>query len=279
LLAHAQIVPTDVTLQEVKTSVEAAYALIDGKADVAIIVASGEADALSLIKTRPDIHMDGIDKVASLVARESRLQPFVLPQGGIELRGDIPPRDVTMVATNLNLLVHDSMHPALQRALLDAAYTLHEMPSYLQHQGEFPNVRDVDFTLSPVARLHAAGERPLMEVLLPYRLAQLAELLIYAILPILVITALLLMWIPNFFTWKVNAVLQNHYGALKFLESEILPSATNKPLEIKRLMQRLDHMDKQIATLDLPDRYADRWYVLREHCAQAREKLLNLRAR
>jgi len=34
-----------------------------------------------------------------------------------------------------------------------------------------------------------------------------------------------------------------------------------------------------VATLDLPNQYADRWYTLREHLAKARESLFELRAR
>jgi TRAP-type uncharacterized transport system substrate-binding protein len=279
LLAHVRLNATDVVLRETKTSAEAANELIDGKVDAAVIVANGEAAAMHALSRKPGIHMVGVDRISALIARESRLKPFLLPQGSIELRGDVPSSDLTMLAANLHLLVRDTAHPALQRALLDTAQKLHEAPSYLQHQGEYPSTHDLDYNLSPVARKWAAGERTLMEQLLPYWHAQLAELFLYAILPILIITFFLLAWIPNFFAWKVNAVLQNYYGELKFLESEIVPSATTKPLEMMKLMQRLDNIEMQVVTLELPNKYADRWYTLREHCAQAREKLLSYRAR
>jgi TRAP-type uncharacterized transport system substrate-binding protein len=279
LLAHVKLSPEDVVLHEVKTYAEAANELMDGKVDAAVIVANGEADAMRALSRSPGTHMVGVDRISALMAREPRLKPFVLPQGSIELRGDVPSLDLTMLAANLHLMVRDTMHPALQRALLDTAQKLHETPSFLQHQGEYPAMHDLDYSLSPVARKWVAGERPLMEQLLPYWQAQLAELLLYAILPILIITFLLLSWIPNFFAWKVNAVLQNYYGELKFLETEIEPSATTKPMEMMKLMQRLDNIEMQVTTLELPNKYADRWYILREHCALAREKLLSYRAR
>ncbi len=279
LLAHARLSTSDVVLREAKTYAEAANDLIDGKVDVAVIVASGEAEAMRALSRSPGIHMVGLERISALTAREPRLRPFVLPQGAIELRGDVPSSDLTLLAANLHLLVRDTMHPALQRVLLDTAQKLHEAPSFLQHQGEYPATYDVDYTLSPVARKWANGERPLMERLLPYQKAQLAELLLYAILPILIFTFFMLAWIPKFFAWKVNAVLQNYYGELKFLESEIVPSATTRPLEMMKLMQRLDAIELQVVTMELPNKYADRWYTLREHCAQAREKLLSYRAR
>jgi TRAP-type uncharacterized transport system substrate-binding protein len=279
LLAHAQLLPTDVSLQIKPSSATAAFDLVDGQVDAAILVASGDSDGVRLLTRNSSIHLLGIDRIASLIARDSRLKPFVLPQGAIELRGDIPPRDITMAAANLHLLVRTSMHPALQRALLDVAHEIHETPSFLQRQGEFPNSREVDFTLSPVAQALANGNRPWLEKLLPYWWAQLAELLIYAVLPILLFCLLILLWIPYFFDWKVNAALQNFYGELKFLEMDIEPTASNRPIEIKRLLQRLDEIEAKVTQLDLPNSYANRWYTLREHIARAREKLLNMRSR
>lgn len=51
------------------------------------------------------VHMVGLDRVGSIQARDARLRPFVLPQGAIEYRGDIPSRDLTLVASHLNLVI------------------------------------------------------------------------------------------------------------------------------------------------------------------------------
>ena len=45
------------------------------------------------------------------------------------------------------------------------------------------------------------------------------------------------------------------------------------------MVTRLDKLEQQVAAIDLPDRFADRWYTLREHLSSARERLLKLRAR
>jgi hypothetical protein len=103
--------------------------------------------------------------------------------------------------------------------------------------------------------------------------------LLLACLPILVLTALLLAWIPSWFDWRVNAVLQNFYGELKFLETEIEPVASERPIEMNRLLQRLDDIEMNVMQLELPDPYSERWYTLRSHLAGAREHLLGLRAR
>lgn len=279
LLKHAKILPSEVFIEPKASSIAAAKELADGRVDALVVIASDGTESMRQLTRSPGIEILGIERVASLVARETRLKPFVLPQGAIELRGDIPSRDLTLVAAHLHLLVRETMHPALQRALVDAAHELHEFPSFLQRQGEFPNSRDVDFTPSPIAQALANGERPWTERLLPYWWAQLAELLMYGVAPILFLTLLTLLWIPSFFNWKVNAALQNFYGELKFLETDIEPTASSRPIEIKNLLKRLDDIEAKVTMLDLPNSYANRWYTLREHIARARSTLLSLRAR
>ncbi len=279
LLQHAQLRPSEVTLSTVNSNSEGVQALIDNQVDALVLVSGGESESIRQLTRATGIWLVGVDRITSLIAREPRLKPFVLPQGAIELRGDLPPRDLTMVAADLHLLVTTDMHPAMQRAMLEAAREIHEMPSFLQRQGEFPNSKDVDFYLSPVAQAFAHGERPWLERILPYWWAQLAELIIYALLPILLVTVLAMLWIPNLFNWKINAVLQNFYGELKFLETDIEPTASSRPIEIKHLLQRLDDIEAKVTALDLPNSHANRWYTLREHLARARSNLLSMRAR
>ena len=278
LLRHAQLKVTDVQLIKAPRE-QLANQLVDGQLDAVILLASAASESVRVLTRSPAISILGLDQVRNLVQSEPRLRPFVLPQGVIELRGDIPSRDLTMVSADLQLVIQPTMHPALQRAILDVANQIHERPSFLQRQGEFPRVTDMDFPASPVARDSLRSAKPLLEQFLPYGWAQLAQWLSLAFFPIAVIAALILAWIPSWFDWRANALLQNFYGELKFLETEIEPVASERPIEIKRLMQRLDEIDMQVMQLDLPAPYAERWYTLRTHLAEARDRLLSLRAR
>jgi hypothetical protein len=178
-----------------------------------------------------------------------------------------------------HLLVRPEVHPALQRALLDAAVEIHEIPNFLQRHGQFPSFRGSDFPLSPTARAYSLGSRPWMETLLPYRTAQYAELIFYAVMPILAITLLLLAWIPKLFDWRISSALHHFYGDLKFLEAEMDDVAADNPMALRRLLERLDNIERQVVALDLPDEFSQRWYTLREHLAAARDRLLKLRSR
>ena len=218
LLAHAGVRASDVRFDTL-SGIAAAEALVDGRVDIVFQVAGEDSLAVQMLTRMGGIQLMSVDNAGSLASQERPFQLLLLPQGVIELRGDIPPRDLTLVSLQTHLLVKPDVHPALQRALLIAASQIHEEPTFLQRHGQFPSFRGSDFKLSPTARAYSLGARPWMETLLPYRKAQWAELLAYAILPILVLTLLVLTWIPKLFDWRINAGLNHFYGELKFLVS------------------------------------------------------------
>lgn len=278
MLEHAGVKTADIRFDPA-TGVAAAEALIDGNLDMVFQVAAEDSQSIQLLTRQPGIQLLGTEHAGSLAAKEPRLQPLLLPQGAIELRGDIPPRDLTLMSLQTHLLVRPDVHPALQRALLDAAVEIHEVPNFLQRHGQFPSFRGTDFPLSQTARAYSLGARPWLETLLPYRTAQWAELVIYAVIPILVVALIVLAWIPRLFDWRIRAALNHFYGDVKFLESEMESAASEQPMALKRLLERLDVIERQVVALDMPDEFAERWYTLREHLAAAQDRLLKLRSR
>ncbi len=278
MLEHAGIRTSDIRFDPA-TGVAAAEALIDGNLDIVFQAAGEDSQSIRLLTRQPGIQLLGTEHAGSLAAKEQRLQPLLLPQGAIELRGDIPPRDLTLMSLQTHLLVRPDVHPALQRALLDAAVEIHEIPNFLQRHGQFPSFKGSDFPLSPTARAYSLGARPWLETLLPYGAAQRMELLLYAVIPILAIALLVLAWIPRLFDWRIRAALNHFYGDVKFLESEMDSMASEQPMALKRLLERLDVIERQVVALDMPDEFAQRWYTLREHLAAAQDRLLKLRSR
>ncbi len=279
LLSQAQVRENDVRWAGELAAMPAGDALFRGQLDAVFVVASSTSPVFQLLSRTDGIYMIGVDRANALAAREPRLRPTVLPQGAIELRGNVPARDLTLLYTNNHLLVRGDMHPALQRALLNASTEVLGDRTPLQQQDEYPDFSSSEFPLSPHANSYALGYRPWLEQLLPYWWAQLATLTLYGVLPILVLTGLALLWIPRLFSVRVNAVLAHYYGELKFLEHDMEEVIADKPIALKGLLSRLDAMDKEVTALQLPDRYADRWYTLRSHLAAAQDRLLKLRAR
>ena len=278
MLAYAGFQPEDVQFVPMNP-MAAVNALADDHVDLVFQAAGEDAQSIQLLIRQNNIQLLGYDQASNLTAKDARLQPLLLPQGTIELRGNVPPRDLTLMSLQTHLLVRPDVHPALQRALMAVAADIHSEPSFLQRRGEFPTQRNTDFALSPTALAYSLGNRPWLESLLPYGIAQAAGLLLFAVLPILAVAAALLTWIPRLFDWRISSALNYFYGELKFLESEIAGVVTNNPIHLKHLLERLDKIERQVMLLDLPDPFSERWYTLREHLAAARDRLLTLRAR
>ncbi len=278
LLAHARVKPQEVQF-EALVGDAAVTALAEGRVDAVIHVASGESSTAAALARMDGVRLVPVERAGALAAREPRLRPLVVPQGSIELRSDIPSADMAAMATLTHLLVRPDLHPALQRTLLDVAYEVHSLGGFLEGQGQYPTVRGGDYPLSPVAQQYALGIRPWMETLLPYGTAQWGELVLYALVPLSLLALLLLRRVPVFIEWRVNATLQHFYGELKFLEADMVKIATGDPIALRWVITRLDKLEKQVAEMNLPDSFADRWYTLREHLTAARERLLKLRSR
>ncbi len=278
VLALAGVRAADVRFDSLADTA-AAEALVDGKVDMVFQAASDDSQVVQLLTRMGGIQLLGVEHAGALAAQDRFLKRLLLPQGAIELRGDIPPRDLTLMSLQTHLLVRPDLHPALQRALLDAAQEIHEIPTFLQHQRQFPNLRSSDFPMTQPAKAYSLGDRPWMEQLLPYGKAQLAQLLLYAVIPILAVALAVLAWIPKLFDWRVRAALNHFYGELKFLESEMEAIASSNPMALKGLLERLDQIERRVVEMDLPDEYSPRWYTLREHLSAAQDRLLKLRSR
>lgn len=278
LLEHQRIKLSEVQFERYVGD-SAVTALAEGRVDVVVHVATGESNTVNTLARLDQVHLLAVERAGALAARETRLRPLVIPQGSIELRSDIPGADLAAVATLTHLVIRADLHPALQRALLDVAYEVHSLGGFLEGQGQYPTVRGGDFAVSPVALQSAQGARPWLETLLPYRTAQWADLLLLGFLPLVVLALLLLRRVPVLIEWRVNAALQHYYGELKFLEADMMKIATGDPIALRWVITRLDALEKQVSTMDLPDHFADRWYTLREHLVAARERLLKLRGR
>jgi TRAP-type uncharacterized transport system substrate-binding protein len=278
VLTQAQLSQKDITVVPLARDV-IANELQDGKVDALVLMGSVRNDVIRLLLRSEGIQLVGMDSVGSLLNREPMLRPFVLPQGAIELRGEVPARDLTMVAGQLYLIAQPDMHPALQRVILQAASQIHEIPNFLQMQGEFPSFTGLDIPLSAAATAYSRGQQPWLEQLLPYRWAQFMEWLLMAAIPIVLLSAWVFARIPALFEWRVEAALQHFYGELKFIETDIEPSITGRPLGVDRLLAQLDGLERQVMQLELPALHADRWYTLRHHLVSARERAMSLRAR
>jgi TRAP transporter TAXI family solute receptor len=276
LRAHG-LTPSDITPLNV-AGLAAINALVDGQADAVIQVLGLHTPAAQLALQSPALQFIGLAHSEAVRARQPRLHAMVLPQGAVDLRSDVPPSDLPMLSTETHLVVRSSMHPALQRLLLKTAIETHEIPNLLQRDRDYPSWSPVDIPLSPHTSPNATTQ-PGFETMFAYRWAQWVRTMVLFVLPVWLIAVLLLYWIPRWLDWHVDAALLHYYGELRFIDDELVGVAAEQPIALNAILQRLDAIERTVSDLKFPEAYSERWYTLRAHLADSRQRLLQLRAR
>jgi TRAP transporter TAXI family solute receptor len=252
--------------------VAAATALQARTIDAAIIVATAQAPAVARLLDNPGMRLAALDHVDGLARRFPFFQPVVLKRGAIDPARDIPARDVPLLSTTANLVVHDSLHPALAYLLLEAARQTHAPPGLFHRPGEFPSPVATDFPLAEEADRYFKNGRPFLQRYLPFWMANFVQRLALTLLPLIALLVPLFKFLPALLQWKERNRLYRRYGELKFLEHDIA-SRTLSDEEKAGARQRLDAIEAEVSKARFPLDFSDRVYTLRQHVDYVRRRL------
>jgi len=252
-------------------------ALKEGRVDVVITI--GSTDTLFMQEL---LNADNV-KLMSLAQAEAytRLIPglfhVILPKGIINIAKRLPPSDVHLVAPATNLVVRDTMHPALMYLLLDAASEIHGGAGWLNKSGEFPVPKAQDFPLSDQAERFYKTGRPFLLDYLPFWVAVLLDRIVKILIPVLAVIFPLMRILPWFYSWRNRSKLYRLYGELKYLELEITQQL--KPGHVADYSVKLDRIEAAVNKVSIPLNFYGELYTLKEHIELVREKVIRLNQR
>ncbi|MFO1193202.1 MAG: TAXI family TRAP transporter solute-binding subunit [Rhodoferax sp.] len=252
--------------------VAAANALQAQQIDAVILVAAAQAPAVARLLDNPNIRLAALDHVEGLARRFPFFQPVVLRRGAIDPARDIPPRDIPLLSTTANLVVQDSLHPALGYLLLEAARAAHAGPGLFHRQGEFPSPAGTDFPLAEEADRYFKNGRPFLQRYLPFWVANFVQRLVLTLLPLVAILVPVFKFLPALLHWKERNRLFRRYGELKFLERDI-DTRTLSDDEKAQALLRLDAIEAEIRHARFALDFSDRVYTLRQHVDYVRRRL------
>jgi hypothetical protein len=222
---------------------------------------------------RPGVHVLQLSQVDAYLRRFQDLDRLVIPMGAYDLAKNLPPQDLELVASSVELVARADLHPAISDLLIETLREVHGRPFLLQRAGEFPAPREHDLPLSADARrYYDSGKRWLYRVL-PFWAASLADRFLVALLPLVLLLVPVLRLVPSIYSWRVRQRVYRVYGALLELERDVLGHAVE---DRASLLARLDAVERRADALKLPVAFADQFYVLREHVALVRRRLTSL---
>lgn len=252
---------------------EAAEALKQGKVDVVFLMGDSATPKVivALMKT-PGIRLMSLSQAESYARRFRYLSELTLPEGAADLAKNIPASKVNMVGPTVELVARENLHPALSDLLIGAAREVHGSAGMFRKAGEFPAPIERDFPLSADAQRYYKSGTPFLYSRLPFWLASLTDRLLVILVPLLVVIVPLTRIVPPLYRWRVRSRIYRWYGKLISIERDIVMHP--EPGERERILQRLDEIENAVNEIRTPLSFADQLYVLRQHIAWVRQRLM-----
>ena len=255
---------------------EAAAALQQGKLDALFVIAAPEAPIVQVLLRSPGIQVMSFAQAEAYRRQFPYLSRLTLPEGGVDLVRNYPPRDTQLLATTANLVVRDDLHPALVTLMLNAAREVHGGSGFFQAAGEFPAYKDSSFPIAEgAARFYQSGP-PFLQRYLPFWLAVLVDRFLVLALPLFALLLPLLRLAPALYSWRIRSRICRCYGELKFLENDIrrhYADPAGMPGGSADFRRRLDEIETVADGLSIPLAFTDLLYTLREHINLVRKAL------
>lgn len=244
--------------------------LQEGKVDAAFFIGAPESPQIRALMAYPGLHAMNLDQAEAMARQFPYLHHLVLPHGAMDLVGNVPGRDLNLLATTTTVVVTESLHPALVALLMKAMQKTHAKPDLLNGPKAFPAVKDTDFPLSKdAARFYQSGP-PFLQRYLPFWLATLVDRAALAIIPLLAIFVPLVRLAPSLYGWRIRRRIYRWYGELKYLEIQATALQPEEPREA--LLKQLDQIESKVTHAVLPLAFSEHAYALKAHIDLVRRK-------
>ena len=273
LLEANEMSPKDEKLLPI-AGLRAAEALQQGQIDAAFIVAAPEAAVVQVLLRSPGVRVMNFSQAEAYLRRFPFMSRIVLPRGVVDLVRDTPPRDTVLLTTTANVVVRDDLHPALISLMMQAMAEVNGKSGFFQQAGEFPAYKDRSFELSSEAARYYKSGPPFLQRYLPFWLAVLVDRMLVLVLPVIILLLPLLKLAPTVYNWRIRSKIFRSYGDLKFLENELRHHYD--PAKHGEYLVRLDRIEEEAYSRNVPLSFSDLAYTLREHINLVRVELMRL---
>jgi len=252
-------------------------ALKEGRVDVVIAIGSTDTPFMQELLNAHNVKLMNVGQAEAYTRLVPGLSHVILPKGIINIAKKLPPSDINLVASTTNLVVRNTIHPALMYLLLDAAVEIHGGAGWVNKAGEFPAPKVQDFPLSGQAERFYKTGPPFLLDYLPFWVAVLLDRIVKMLIPVLAVIFPLMRILPWFYSWRNRSKLYRLYGELKYLELEIMQQL--RPGHAADYSARLDRIEAAANKVSIPLNFYGELYTLKEHIELVREKLVRLNQR
>ncbi len=271
LLKLNEIEPGGTTVFVELEAEPAAKALLDGSADAIFLMGdSASPQLMRRLLLNGDVRLLNFSQATGYSRRISYLNKLELPQGSIDFGRNIPSDDISLIAPTVELLARPRLHPALCDLVIEAAQEVHGGAGLLKRKNEFPAPLEHDYPISSEATRYYKSGKSFLYRSLPFWMASLANRVLVAFVPVVVLLIPLMRLLPGVLRFGVRLRIYRWYRVLLALERD----AHNWPAERgSELLTRLDQIEREVNRMKVPASFADQYYMLRSSIGIVRGRI------
>lgn len=197
---------------------------------------------------------------------------LILPFGAIDLANSMPAKDMKVLATTITVITKKDTHSALIYLMMGVMDDIHEAPSIMHAENEFPSDKDVDFPLSDDAEdYYKKGGKPFLQRYLPYWAASFLGKLLLILVPLLAIFYPLSQAYPSLQQWYYTNRVNRFYDQLVKIEKRLDHGADLEIIKYDIQVLRAE-IELLIKLEKIPSMYTNLLYDLRGHVSQVIEQ-------
>lgn len=253
---------------------QAMEALRAGDVDSAVFVTSLEIPWVRPLFTDPSLTVTDFALSEAFTRHYRYFRRIVIPAGLIDLRSEIPPQDVQVLAITTSLVIRSDVHRALVPLLIESAREQLYQGTLLADPEEFPSAHGVDAPLAEEAFQYFERGPSFFYRWLPFRYAFFATRLTIMLIPLLTLLYPLFRSAGPLYRWLVQRRVYRWYRVLRNVEEEM--DAKGDAASLEQIHQQLERVGDEIRKTHVPARYGANLFALRAHHRLLLDRLENL---
>ncbi|MES2100005.1 MAG: TAXI family TRAP transporter solute-binding subunit, partial [Pseudomonadota bacterium] len=195
-----------------KSQTPATVDLIAGDIDALVFASAPESLMVQMLLQTPGIALYDFAQADAYSRRFPFLSPVTLPRGVVDLAGDVPPRDVHLIAPTATLLARAETHPALLQLFMQAAQQVHGGAGWFQRKGDFPKAGGTEQPLAKEAQRFYASGTPVLQRYLPFWFANLIERMWPVLVTIIAVLIPLSRMLPPLYQFRIRSRIFRWYA-------------------------------------------------------------------
>lgn len=239
---------------------DAVEALKSGKIDAVFILDGVDSPTISKLVADPSLRLANFVRASAYTKALPYLERLFINEGELDLARDFPGQQLQILATTIELVAKESLHPAIQMLFLEAAKEVNGKASFFSRRGEFPVYKNTRLPESEEALIYYEKGPPFLVKYLPFWLAEFIHRMFFILLPFGLLAYPILKSIPDYRLKRIKSRITKIYGDLKLLEQDMVQSAAGE--RYAEFIDRLEAINLRALDMNVPKSIACDYFTL-----------------